>query len=111
MITISIDLRKIDQSRCKKMTLRSGEAATFCDLILIETPNGEYGDYMIKQDTTKEEREAKVQMPILGNGKIRGAGARTQSAPPSRPQNRPAPPAKRPPADPDLDAPEDDIPF
>lgn len=69
MIKLSIDLRQIDQSRCKKVTRKNGNAATFCELILIETPNGEYGDYMVKQDTTKEEREARVQMPIIGNGK------------------------------------------
>jgi single-strand DNA-binding protein len=36
---------------------------------------------------------------------------RGESRPQSRPASRPAPPQKRPPADPDLDGPEDDIPF
>lgn len=71
MITLSIDLKLIDQSKCKKITRRNGEAATFLDLVLIETPDSEYGDYMVKQDTTKEDREAGVKMPILGNAKNR----------------------------------------
>jgi len=41
-----------------------------------------------------------------------GGGEYSEGRPPqSRPAARPAPPQKRPPADPDLDAPEDDIPF
>ena len=41
-----------------------------------------------------------------------GGGEYSEGLPPqSRPAARPAPPQKRPPADPDLDAPEDDIPF
>ncbi len=112
MITISIDLRQIDQSRCKNITRQNGEAAKFCDLVLIETPDGKFGDYMVKQDVTKEERAAKLQMPILGNGKIRGgSSSRPQGEHPSRPANRPAPPQKRPPADPDLDGDDSDVPF
>ena len=35
------------------------------DLVLFETPNSEYGDYMVKQRGKKGEK-----MPILGNAKI-----------------------------------------
>jgi hypothetical protein len=73
MITISIDLTQLDKSRFKTITRKNGNKATFCDLILFDTPHSEYGDYMVKQQVTKEEREQKVQMPILGNGKILGA--------------------------------------
>lgn len=69
MIKISIDLRLIDQSRCKKVTRKNGNAASFCELVLVPTPDAEYGDFMVKQDVTKEEREGGVKMPILGNGK------------------------------------------
>jgi single-strand DNA-binding protein len=41
-----------------------------------------------------------------GGGESSGGEGR-----PSRPAGKPAPPPKRPPSDPDLDAPEDDIPF
>lgn len=98
-------MRMIDQSKCKKTTRKNGDAATFCDLVLIETPDGEYGDYMVKQDTSKEDRQAGVKMPIIGNGKIRG------QKPQGDPCRKPAPPSKRPPADADPDAAEDDIPF
>lgn len=69
MITLSIDLKLIDQSKCKKITRKNGDPATFCDLVLIETPDSDYGDFMCKQGVSKEERQAGVQMPILGNGK------------------------------------------
>jgi hypothetical protein len=36
---------------------------------MIPTPESPYGEYMIKQRSTKEEVEAKVQTPILGNAK------------------------------------------
>lgn len=104
MISISIDLRLIDQSRCKKVTRRDGTAATFCELVLFETPNSEYGDYAVKQSVTKEEREAGVQLPFLGNGKSIAKG-HTQAKPVAKP-------ASKPPADPDLDAADDDdLPF
>lgn len=97
MITISIDVTLLDRKRFKEVTRQSGAIAKFCDLILIETPNGAHGDYMVKQDCTKEEREAKVQLPILGNGKIRGTGARPQG----EHGGRSKPPVKRTPADDD----------
>ncbi len=71
MITVKIDVTKIDKARLFK-----GAKGTYLDLILIETPNGEYGDYMVKQSVTKEERLAKLQMPILGNAKNMGGGAK-----------------------------------
>jgi len=51
------------------MTRQSGADAAFLDLIMIPTPNSPYGEWMIKQRSTKEEVEAKVQTPILGNAK------------------------------------------
>lgn len=69
MISISIDLRLIDAAKVKHMTRQSGAEASFLNLVLIETPGGKYGDYMVKQESTKEERAAKVQTAILGNGK------------------------------------------
>ena len=74
MISIKINLSLLDKSRFFK-----GEKGTYCDLILIETPGGKYGDYICKQSVTKEEREAKVQLPILGNGKNLGKGSQRQA--------------------------------
>lgn len=67
MITVKVNVSQVDKARLFK-----GAKGTYLDLILIETPNGEYGDFMVKQQVTKEEREAKLQMPILGNAKWLG---------------------------------------
>lgn len=65
MITGKIDVTKIDKDRLFK-----GEKGTYLDIVLIETPKSEYGDYMIVQSVTKEEREAGQRGEILGNAKI-----------------------------------------
>jgi len=64
MITLKIDVKKIDKSR-----LYVGEKGTYLDCVLIPTPNSEYGDYMVVESVTKEEREAGQKGTILGNGK------------------------------------------
>lgn len=69
LITLSLDVTLLDKARFKTITRKNGKQAVFADLVLIETPDGQYGDWMVKQGCTKEEREARVQMPILGNGK------------------------------------------
>jgi hypothetical protein len=69
MITLSIDVTLLDKSRFKPYTRKNGKVAKFCELVLLDTPNSEFGDYMVKQGTTKAEREEGLQMPILGNGK------------------------------------------
>lgn len=97
MITLSIDLRLIDQSRCKKITRKNGQPATFCDIVLIETPNSDYGDFVAKQDSTKIERESGAQTPILGNAKIR--------------EKKQGPFPKRAPSQSDPDDDSDSIPF
>lgn len=76
MITISFDANKLDKARYK---VKGG--ACYVDLVLYETPDSECGDYLVKQQTTREEREKKVDMPILGNGKRwdKGTGGRSQT--------------------------------
>lgn len=69
MITLSIDMNLVDQARLKSFTKKNGSQASYLELVLIETPNGKYGDYLVKQSISKEERNDKVEMPILGNGK------------------------------------------
>jgi hypothetical protein len=65
MITARIDVTKIDKSRLFK-----GEKGTYLDIVLIETPNAKYGnDWMVKQSISKDDRDAGVDAPILGNGK------------------------------------------
>lgn len=80
MITGKIDVTKITKSRLFK-----GAKGTYLDIVLIETPNSQYGDYMIVESVTKEEREAGKKGPILGNAKILGQRApQQQSAPPKQ---------------------------
>lgn len=105
MIILDIDVTKLDKTR-----FRAGKnGQKYCDLVLIDHPK-EKSDGFVKQGVSKEEREARVEMPIIGNFRIIGGKPR-QQPPPSNPgsQSRPT----RPPADPDLDAQPDgsDIPF
>jgi len=87
IITISIDVTLLDKARFKRVTRKNGTDAVFCDLVLIETPQGKYGDFMVKQSVTKEERAAKKEMPILGNGKNWGSKP-TSSAPADESEGR-----------------------
>lgn len=66
-ISVKINVDKIDRSRFFK-----GEKGRWLDLILLETPNSKYGDYMVKHSRTQEERQkgGKDNSPILGNAKI-----------------------------------------
>ena len=83
MITLSIDVTLLEKSRFKDVTRKNGKVARFCELILVETPNSAYGDYIVKQSVTKAERDGGVDLPILGNGKNleRGGAARRAAAP------------------------------
>ena len=65
MISLKIDVKKIDKSR-----LFVGKKGTYLDAVLIETPNSEYGDYMIVEDISYDERQAGKKGTILGNAKI-----------------------------------------
>lgn len=82
MIKLKIDVLKIDKARLFK-----GQKGTYLDAVAIETPNSEYGDFMIVQEVTKEERQAGVKGTILGNAKYLGqsrpapAGSATQPKP------------------------------
>jgi len=58
-ISININIDKVDKKR-----FFEGKKGRYLDLVLFETPESEYGDYMVKQRGDKGE-----QMPILGNGK------------------------------------------
>lgn len=69
MIKLSIDLAKIDKTKIRV----NGKYKNY-DIVLIETPSGKYGQWMAKEDRTKEERDAKKPDTILGNGKNIGWG-------------------------------------
>lgn len=65
-------LAKIDLSKIDKEYLYKTEKGNYLDLVLIETPNSKYGDYMIKQGVPKDVRESGKDGAILGNGKTFG---------------------------------------
>ena len=65
MINLKIDVDKIDKERLYK-----GMKGTYLSAVLIETPNSEYGDYMIVEDISYDERQAGKKGTILGNAKI-----------------------------------------
>jgi hypothetical protein len=83
MITLSIDVTQLDKTRLKRMVRKNGKEAVFCDLVMIDTPDGKYGDFIVKQSVTKEERQSKKEMPILGNGKNFAKGTPKSSPPES----------------------------
>jgi hypothetical protein len=58
-ISISVNVDKVDKAKFFK-----GKKGRYLDLVLFETPDSEYGDYLVKQRGEKGE-----DLPILGNGK------------------------------------------
>jgi hypothetical protein len=100
MIIVSFDVKKLDKAR-----FFQGKKGLYCELVLIETPGGEYGDYMVKQGVTKEEREQRIEMPILGNAKNVGGQRQNPGHDTRKPAAKPTQP------DPDLDQPNEDIPW
>lgn len=64
IINAKIDVSKIDKNRLYK-----GQKGTYLNCVLIPTPKSEYGDYMIVEQTSKEEREKDIKGNILGNAK------------------------------------------
>jgi hypothetical protein len=58
-ISISFNVSKLEKDKFFK-----GKKGIYCDLVLWETPDSDYGDYLVKQRGEKGEK-----MPILGNAK------------------------------------------
>ena len=56
---------KINTKMINKEKLFKGEKGLYLDIVLIETPNSEYSDYMIVQSTKKDEDSI-----ILGNASV-----------------------------------------
>lgn len=103
---------KINLSKLDKTAFFDGKSGKYLDIVLWETPGDQYGnDWRVVQDLPRERRDAGEKGEIVGNGKNFGKTATPKQSPP--PQQRTPTPAKRPPADVDLDAPEDSggLPF
>ncbi len=116
----------LDESRAKL----HNNGKVYWNIEAIENKNGpnDYGNtHFVKEKATKEERDAREDLPFLGNGKLFDSEARREEPrqqrrePPQERRERPAqrtaprPAQSRPPAynEPDASAPmeEDDIPF
>ena len=72
VITISIDVTKIEKARIKPYTRKGGTTAEFVDIVLIPREDQHGNDYMVVQGVSKAERDQGIKGPILGNGKIMG---------------------------------------
>ena len=68
LITFQIDRKLIDRARMKTVTRRDGSVSEFYEFSMHKLREPKHGhDYIVKQSVTKEERAARVEMPILGN--------------------------------------------
>jgi len=59
IITVKINVDLIDKER-----IFEGKKGRYLDLVMIPTPESQYGDFLVKQSGDRDEK-----MPILGNGK------------------------------------------
>jgi len=64
-IEVGIDVTKIDKSRITE----GKNGSKWLNLVLVEF-KGEMSDGFVKMKETKEEREERVKLPIIGNFKI-----------------------------------------
>ena len=70
LITFQIDRKLIDRARMKSVPRRDGSVSEFYEFSMHKLREPKHGqDYIVKQSVSKEERAARVEMPILGNGK------------------------------------------
>lgn len=78
IITVKIDVTLLDKARFfTGKQQQNGHVPKYADLVLIPRKEvGQYGDtHIVKQSVTKAEREAKVELPIIGNATERGGAA------------------------------------
>lgn len=80
---------KIDVTKIAKEKLFQGKKGTYLDIVLIDTPDSEYGYFMIVQGSTQEERQAGKRGAILGNAKVMHSAQRRAPAPPTNSTNTP----------------------
>jgi len=74
MITLSIDLTRIDKTLIRDVVKKDGTTAKYLGLVLWENKEGRdiYGnDGAVKQSATKEQREKGLGKQILGNFKVK----------------------------------------
>lgn len=81
IITISIDVTKLDKTKFKRITRKNGDPAVLVDIVLMPREDDYGNDYMVVQGLPKEERDQGIKGAILGNGKIMGQRKRTIQKP------------------------------
>ena len=68
LITVKLNLSKLEE----RWIVR-GKRGEWTDLLLIETPNNEYGNsHMVVQAVTKDAKDQGLRGPIVGNTKTFG---------------------------------------
>ncbi len=82
LITLKIDLTKIDKERIFKA--KSGAKYLDCQFYLNEEADQYGNNGMITQSISKEEREAKIRGNILGNAKMMVFGDAPATAKPAQ---------------------------
>lgn len=91
ILTVKVDVRKLDKSRFfEGKADANGHKPLYADLVLMPRREvGKFGDtHIVKQSLSKEEREKKIEMPIIGNATERGNPPQ-QSAPKAAPKAAP----------------------
>lgn len=61
---------KIDVIKITKAKLYKGEKGTYLNCTLVPTPNSEHSDWMVVEETSKDEREKGNKGAILGNASV-----------------------------------------
>jgi len=74
MLSLQIDVLKIDKSRLKSVTRKNGEQAMFLDLVTFDRVDEHGNEGFLTQSLSKDERASGMKLPILGNWKTLGAG-------------------------------------
>ena len=69
VINVKVDVSKLDKDRFFK-----GKKGIYCDLVLIPTPESQFGTWGIVQKSTKEERDSGSKMPFVGNADFSEGG-------------------------------------
>lgn len=82
IINVSINVSKVDKSK-----LYEGKQGKYLNLTLIPSKS-EYGDYMVVQSVSKEDRAAGIKGAILGNGKLVEPKASRPVRPEPTPENQ-----------------------
>lgn len=99
-LKFTLDLDKLDQTRI----YTSKKGTRLLEFECIATPGGQYGQtHFITQRQTKEERLAKVRLPILGNLAL-AFPPPADAPPPASYQGARTPPPAKPPRVPPTDA-------